>query len=494
MRYISTRDTASAVSGAQAIVSGISPEGGLFVPAQCPVFSAAEIESLRAMSYVRRAAFVLAPWLPEFSGDELSAMCASAYARFDEPAVTPVVDLPGDVHVLELWHGPTLAFKDVALQLLPRLMTASAKKIGEKREILILVATSGDTGKAALEGFRDVPGVRICVFYPKDGVSEAQRLQMVTQEGQNTRVVAVRGNFDDAQTGVKRIFTSKDCQAALGAQGTMLSSANSINLGRLIPQIVYYFSAYADLRSRGVLAQGAPMNVCVPTGNFGNILAAYYARAMGLPIRRLICASNENNVLTDFIRTGVYDRRRPFRLTSSPSMDILISSNLERLLFELSGQSDAQVRAWMRDLSETGAYRLHGQALEALDDLFYGGFATEDEVKAEIGRCFEKDRYLIDPHTAVGMCVLRAYRKETGDQTPILVDSTASPYKFGRSVLSALTGETPEADDFVCCARLAERAKQCVPAAIADLPNKTVLHRDVCAIGDMWDAVRDWRR
>ena len=515
MKYLSTRDPSDQKSGAQAIVAGLAADGGLYVPRSVPAFDLSFLKALIPLRYAQRCARVLEMWLPEMAA-ELPEMCEAAYARFDHPAVAPVKALGDGLHVLELWHGPTLAFKDMALQLLPRLMRASSRMTGEKRVLLILVATSGDTGKAALEGFAGVEGVRICVFYPQGGVSQAQRLQMITQEGGNTRVVAVKGNFDDAQTGVKKIFSDPDCIAALDKEGIALSSANSINLGRLVPQIAYYISAYADMVSQGVVALGEKIDICVPTGNFGNILAAHYAQLMGLPVGRLVCASNRNNVLSDFIHTGVYDRNRPFHLTTSPSMDILISSNLERLLFELAGHDGAQVGQWMAQLRREGRYALDGQPLEALKSLLWGGWADEGEVAVEIGRTFKEKGYLCDPHTAVALKVARDYQARERSGRPILVASTASPYKFGRAVLAALEGapdlEQQEMrqegektrrnvagipgialDDFACCDRLAALCGQTVPSAIAQLPQKPVRHSAVCETDNMWQALGPMR-
>lgn len=484
MRYVSTRDDTARASGAQAIVSGLAPDGGLYFPEHMPRFAPEGLAALLTADYPTRAAHILAQWLTDFALPDLLGMCRAAYAGFD----LPVKALGDGLHALELFHGPTLAFKDVALQLLPHLLKASGEFVGESRDILILVATSGDTGKAALEGFADVPGVSICVFYPEGGVSEAQRLQMVTQTGDNTRVVAVRGNFDDAQTGVKKIFTDPAIAALLDERGVVLSSANSINLGRLLPQIAYYCSAYLDMVKAGSVAMGDEINICVPTGNFGNILAAHFAREMGLPVHTLVCASNVNNVLTDFMRTGVYDRNRAFHLTTSPSMDILISSNLERLLFELSDRDDGQVRGFMAALSSTGQYRLTGAALERLQAGFWAGFADEQAVADEIKQTFAAQNYLIDPHTAVAFRIARDYRAATGDARPMLVTATASPYKFGRAVLEALAGAAV-GDDFACCDQLAALSGQQTPEAIAALKTRPVRHRAICDIADMWGAI-----
>lgn len=493
IEYVSTREGRTPVSAAQAIVKGISGEGGLFVPALFPPVSLEEIGRMASMSYQERARMILMRYLTDFSEEEIARMVQAAYSepRFDVPQVAPLIGLEDGRQVLELWHGPTSAFKDMALQLLPHLMTASARKLGESQEIVILVATSGDTGKAALEGFADVEGVRCVVFYPKGGVSEAQRLQMVTQEGSNTAVIAVHGNFDDAQTGVKRIFADPAAARQLHANHRRLSSANSINWGRLVPQVVYYFSAYADLVRSGAAKLGQPVNFVVPTGNFGNILAAVYARSMGLPVGRLVCASNRNNVLTDFIHTGMYDARRSFYLTSSPSMDILISSNLERMLFEVSGRDAGQVCAWMASLKDTGRYQVTGQALERLQALIWGGWADDGQVSEEIARTWQHQGYLTDPHTAVAFNVHRQYVEATGDTAPSVIVSTASPFKFGRVVAGAVMPDRPLTglNDFACCELLSGHTGWRVPPAIAALPSKPVRHSAECDPGDMLEAL-----
>lgn len=489
MVFVSTRDKNLRASAAEAIVRGIAPDGGLYVPEETPRVDAAFIAGLCDMPYYRRAASVLRPWLNAFEAEEIERMCRGAYARFDDAAVAPVRPLSGGRYVLELWHGPTLAFKDMALQLLPALLAASARKCGQTRKIVILTATSGDTGKAALEGFAGVEGVEICVFYPYGGVSEAQRLQMVTQEGANTHVFAVEGNFDDAQTGVKRIFTDADFAARLNGRGMMLSSANSINLGRLLPQIAYYFSAYADLISAGAVKLGEAIDIAVPTGNFGNILAAHYAARMGLPVARLVCASNSNNVLSEFIETGVYDRRRAFHLTSSPSMDILISSNLERMLYELAGADDKTVCAWMNGLKNEGFYKLRGDALKRLKSLMWGGWADEAAVKRQIARAFKQEGYLTDPHTAVALDVAEQYAKAREQARPLVIASTASPYKFGRTVAEAILGADAPQDEFEACRRLAKESGVQLPRAIAGLSEKKVLHTGKCAPNEMMRAV-----
>lgn len=492
MMMRSTRG-AAAVTPSRAILRGLAPDGGLYVPETFPSFTLSEISGLTGMDYEARACFVLSRFLPDFSGEELRAAVHGAYGTgFDCPEIAKLTDCGENTHALELWHGPTLAFKDMALQLLPRLLVKSAEKNGEKREIFILVATSGDTGKAALEGFLDVPGTRCCVFYPAGGVSRAQKLQMVTTAGSNTHVIAVRGNFDDAQSGVKRIFGDAAFAAEMDRQGRVLSSANSINFGRLVPQIVYYFSAYADLLGRGLIAPSEEINFCVPTGNFGDILAADYAKKAGLPVGRLICASNSNNVLTDFIRTGVYDiSNRAFLKTTSPSMDILISSNLERLLYDLEDCDAEKTASLMAALRSERRYAVEPAVLEALQQRYGAGFAAEDEVAAEIGRMWKEEHYLMDTHTAVASAVLRKYREETGDARRTVVVSTASPYKFGPAVLAAVAGAeaTQGKDDFVCCAALQQLSGLPEPDAIRLLPELPVRHTAECERDAMEEAV-----
>lgn len=437
MHYVSTRDASLNFSAAHAIEQGLSRDGGLFLPERLPQLPA--LEQLVPMSYQQRAVAIMKLFLDEFTEEELREYAEKAYGpeKFDCAAVAPVEKLHCKTHVLELWHGPTCAFKDMALQMLPYLLTASMKKNGEDKTVCILVATSGDTGKAALEGFCDVDHTKILVFYPKDGVSDIQQLQMVTQAGENVGVCAVYGNFDDAQTGVKKIFSDVQYREELLQKGYVLSSANSINWGRVLPQIVYYISAYCDLIASGEIGQGDLVNFCVPTGNFGNILACYYAKQMGLPVGKLICASNANNVLTDFIRTGIYDRNRPFYTTASPSMDILISSNLERLLFDLTG-SDEEVRGYMDELAETGRYQVSEQVLDKLREHFVSGCCDDTRTLNTIEKVFHEKGYLMDTHTAVAYTVLQDYRAATADDTPAVVVSTASPFKFCNSVLNAL--------------------------------------------------------
>ncbi len=480
MLYQSTRGDSGRVSPAEAVKRGIAPDGGLFVPTERVSFSAEEIPALIPMDYRERVARILTPYLSGFTNEEIWDCVSLAYndEHFDHPAIAPLVNLDQDLSVLELWHGPTCAFKDMALQILPHLLVKSMVKTGEDAGILVLVATSGDTGKAALEGFKDVPRTAINVFYPAEGVSEIQKLQMVTQEGNNVGVVAVRGNFDDTQSGVKKIFGDPAMAEKIAGRGFKFSSANSINWGRLAPQIVYYFSAYAELLSSGRVSSGQAVNFVVPTGNFGNILAGFYAREMGLPVNRLICAANENNVLTDFIRTGVYDRNRSFITTLSPSMDILISSNLERLLFELTGWDAAPVREWMNILNSRGRYEVDADTREKVRQLFWSDFAGDDDTMRSIRETHRRYGYVTDTHTAVGLHVYDRYRDATGDAAPAVVLSTASPFKFNASVAKALLGddETRGKTEFELLQILSEFSGMPVPWGLRDLQTRPVLH------------------
>ena len=479
MRYISTRDNTIQYSASQAIAQGLAKDGGLLTPFYIPKLPGKALEDMRDMAYQQRAVYIMKQFLEEFSVKELTDYANAAYGpdRFDSPAVAPVHTVDGNTHCLELWHGPTCAFKDMALQMLPQLLSASLRLTGEKKTACILAATSGDTGKAAMEGFADVDQTKILVFYPENGVSEIQKLQMVTQEGANVGVCAVKGNFDDAQNGVKRIFSDEALREQLAGRGYFLSSANSINWGRILPQVVYYISAYCDLLNAKEIKLGQPVNFCVPTGNFGNILACYYAKRMGLPVGKLICASNRNDVLTDFIRTGVYDRNRAFHTTMSPSMDILISSNLERLIFDLSGGDDELVREYMGRLAETGRYEITPGMKKRLQEVFYGGFCGEEETKSTIEMLYQYG-YLIDTHTAVAAKVLTDYRHETGDKTPAIFVSTASPYKFGDSVLGAI-GETPAEDSLERIAQMERVTGVGAPARLAGLKGKEIRFHDV---------------
>ncbi len=486
MEYISTRGSAPAIPSKKAVIKGIAEDNGLYIPSAFPSFGPAPFEGPQSKTYPERAVKVLRPFLSDYTDEELNAACKAAYGKnFESPQTAPLKILGDGTAVLELWHGPTQAFKDMALQLMPRLLSFALKDETEKYEVVILVATSGDTGKAALEGFADAEGVRIFVFYPHGGVSEIQRLQMVTQRGRNAGACAVRGNFDDAQDGVKQLFSDSALSRKLSAYHFQLSSANSINWGRLAPQVAYYFTGYDDMAAAGKVRQGQPILICVPTGNFGNILAAYYAIRCGLPVSRLICASNRNKVLTEFIRTGVYDRRREFFKTESPSMDILISSNLERLLFELSGRKADMVIQWMKDLSTQGWYKIDPRGLEELQKLFYGGFAGQRETLAAIRWAFEKQGYLMDTHTAVGYSVLQKYREETRDKTPALLASTASPFKFNRAVLEALGRDPSGKDEFALLDELSAISGQPVPAKLAELKSLPELHNGVCEREEM---------
>ena len=473
MKYLSTRDRALRITGAEAVKLGLSKDGGLLTPEAIPQIDGNFLKSLTNASYQERTAKVMALYLTDYGEEELLAFANNAYGpdKYDSPAGAPLRKVDGTTHCLELWHGPTSAFKDMALQMLPQLLSAALRKTGEKKTVCILVATSGDTGKAAMEGFADVPQTKIMVFYPKDGVSAVQEAQMVTQDGANVGVCAVVGNFDDAQAGVKRIFSDETIRKTLADRRYILSSANSINWGRILPQVVYYISAYCDLLRDGEIRLGDKVNFCVPTGNFGDILAAYYAGRMGLPVGRLICASNRNDVLTDFLRTGVYDKNRPFHTTMSPSMDILVSSNLERLLFDLSGGNDAEVRGYMEALNKDGKYEVSGAVKAALAEQFWGGFCDEEGTSATIAKYYKEYGYLIDTHTAVAANVLEQYRAATGDRTVTVFASTASPYKFCDHVLRAI-GEEPKGDGVALLDQLNARTGVAVPRRLAALKGK----------------------
>ena len=491
MYYHSTRDRSCRVTAAEAIARGISAEGGLFVPETLPELTAEKLQAMMGMTYAQKAEAVLGEFLTDFTAEELADCVRNAYTseKFDTENIAGISRVGERDYLLELWHGPTCAFKDMALQLLPRLLTVSAAKTEPGREIVVLVATSGDTGKAALEGFRDVPGTRMLVFYPENGVSNMQKRQMTTQEGGNVSVCAIRGNFDDAQTGVKKIFTDPAILAKLAANNQKFSSANSINWGRLAPQIVYYIAAYTALAEQGEIRLGEVVNIAVPTGNFGNILAAYYAKKMGLPIGKLICASNRNRVLTDFIETGVYDRNREFYTTSSPSMDILISSNLERLLYDLSGEDEALIREWFGALSREGRYAVTPKVLECLRANFAGGSCDDAQTAETIGRIFREYGYLCDTHTAVAVKVNADYRRESGDLRKTIIASTASPYKFTADVLAAITAHALPADDFAQMELLAELTGTVPPASLLALRDKKVRFTGSVARDEMVSAV-----
>ena len=471
MKYISTRGGIETLSSAQAIKKGLANNGGLFVPDHIPLLTDSLFDKLAKMDYAERAAEILSLFLTDYDKTELLIDCRAAYANFDTNPPAPTVKMGEGKYMLELFHGPTCAFKDMALQIMPRLLSRALKMTGEKKTAYILVATSGDTGKAALEGYRDVDGVRIKVFYPVDGVSDIQKLQMSTQEGSNVSVQAIEGNFDDAQNGVKRIFADREFNEKLREKGYILTSANSINWGRLAPQIVYYISSYIDLYNMGEIKRGEQVCFCVPTGNFGNIFAGYLAYRMGLPVKRFICASNKNNILTDFFNTGVYDRNREFYQTSSPSMDILISSNLERLLFYVCGKD--RTSNYMKQLSETGRYEIAEQELEEIRKIFVGGYTDEDGTLSEIKTTFKDTGKLIDTHTAVAYRQAEQYAEETGDK--VVTVSTASPYKFAASVLTALHKKVKGSRGVLSpLYELSEYTKTAIPAPLASLQGKAV--------------------
>ncbi len=491
MNYTSTRGrSGESLSAAQIIKQGLAKDGGLFVPEEIPTLTPDEIEALCSKSYPERAATILAKFLSDYTYDELLADCGEAYREESFPGgAAPVVKARDGIYSLELWHGPTAAFKDMALQIMPRLLSRALVKTGEKRTALILVATSGDTGKAALEGYKDVDGIRIMVFYPTGGVSRVQKMQMATQTGSNVNVTAIKGNFDDAQSGVKKIFSDEGAVAFLDENGYFFSSANSINWGRLAPQIVYYVSAYCDLLTKGEITMGDKINVCVPTGNFGNIFAAYLAKLMGLPLGKLICASNQNNILTDFLNTGRYDRNRDFHLTMSPSMDILISSNLERLLCFTAGKEDTA--KYMEDLATKGAYEVSALVKAKIDENFKGYFANECETAEIINAYYTKYNYLPDTHTAVALCAAEKYIAESGDKTPMVVASTASPYKFAADVCSSLGLKKPE-DDMDALEMLSDYTKTEITYPLRDLDKREVRFTEVIDVCDMLEAVKEY--
>ncbi len=488
--FSSTRNPQEKVTASQAILKGLADDGGLFVPNEIPVLEVS-VEELAKMSYQQTAYEVMKLFLTDFTEEELKNCINRAYdSKFDTEEIVPIVEADG-AYYLELFHGSTIAFKDMALSILPHLLTTAAKKNQVKNEIVILTATSGDTGKAALAGFADVEGTRIVVFYPKNGVSPIQEKQMVTQKGANTFVVGIHGNFDQAQTGVKKMFSDKELAKELDAHGFQFSSANSINIGRLVPQIVYYVYAYAKLYQRGVLAKDEPMNVVVPTGNFGNILAAFYAKNMGIPIHKLICASNENKVLYDFFETGKYDRNREFILTKSPSMDILISSNLERLIYRVAGNDAAKNAELMKALITDGAYEITPQMKEALKD-FYGNYTSEEEMEEVIRSLYEKTGYIIDTHTAVASGVYNKYKEATGDETKTVIASTASPFKFTRSVMDSIDKKYDSMGDFELVDELSKIGKVAVPPAIEEIRTADILHNTVCEVEQMQDTVKSF--
>lgn len=487
--YQSTRDEKNTVTASQAILQGLATDGGLFTPVSYPQVEL-DFDTLKDASYQEVAKLVLSAFLDDFTAEELDYCISHAYdSKFDTPAIAPLVKLDGQYN-LELFHGSTIAFKDMALSILPYFMTTAAKKHGLENKIVILTATSGDTGKAAMAGFADVPGTEIIVFYPKDGVSKVQELQMTTQTGDNTHVIAIDGNFDDAQTNVKHMFNDVALREKLAANKMQFSSANSMNIGRLVPQVVYYVYAYAQLVKTGQITAGEKVNFTVPTGNFGNILAAFYAKQIGLPVGKLICASNENNVLTDFFKTHVYDKKREFKVTTSPSMDILVSSNLERLIFHLVGNDATKTKELMESLVATGQYQLSNFDADILD-LFAAAYADEAETAAEIKRVYEASDYIEDPHTAVASAVYQKYRIQTGDAAKTVIASTASPYKFPVVAVEAVTGETG-LGDFEALAKLYTLSGVPVPPAVDGLETAPVRHRTSVAAKDMQAAVEDY--
>ena len=489
LMYASTRDANEKVTASEAILKGLAKDGGLYVPTTIPTLDV-ELDALAKMSYQETAYEVLKRFLTDFTEEELKHCINAAYdSKFDTEEIAPLVDADG-AYYLELFHGPTIAFKDMALSILPHLLITAARKNQVKNDIVILTATSGDTGKAALAGFADVKGTKIIVFYLKNGVSPIQEKQMVTQKGDNTFVVGIHGNFDQAQTGVKQMFSDAALAKEMDAAGYQFSSANSINIGRLVPQIAYYVYAYAKLYANGVIAKDEKINIVVPTGNFGNILAAFYAKNMGLPIAKLICASNENKVLYDFFQTGTYDKNREFMLTSSPSMDILISSNLERLIYRIAGEDAAKNTELMKDLSATGKYEITPEMKEKLDD-FYGNYTSEAETAETIRNLYEKTGYIIDTHTAVAAGVYDKYKKDTKDtDTKTVIASTASPFKFTRSVMDAIDMKYDSWGDFELVDELSKIGNVKVPQAIEEIRNAEVRHKTVCEVAEMPQVVK----
>lgn len=495
MKYISTRSPNIKVSCSEAIRLGIAPDGGLFVPEYIPELSKNDLLNLYDKNYQQIAYSILEKFLTDFTQTELKDCLDKAYNSytFDTPLICPLHPLNDFTSLLELWHGPTCAFKDLALQLLPHLLTTALKKLKDTSTLVILVATSGDTGKAALEGFKDIPGIKIIVFYPEDGVSQIQKLQMITQEGNNVAVVGVKGNFDDAQTGVKNVFGNKSFISLLNKKGYKLNSANSINWGRLVPQIVYYFSSYIYLLLSSQIKLGDKINICVPTGNFGNIMAAYYAQRMGLPVNKLIIANNENNVLTHFFKTGIYNANRELKTTISPSMDILISSNLERLLFEISNHDSEKISNFMKKLKLQGQYKIDDDLLKKIKNLFYADFATEKNTLQTIKNIFNEYKYIIDPHTAVALYVHQTYTKKSGDLTKTIIASTASPYKFNHAVMQALIGSEyiNGKTEFELLNLLSATTKTLIPKPLKELSQKPILHTMTCKKEEIQKTVAD---
>ncbi|BDU50351.1 threonine synthase [Haliovirga abyssi] len=485
MKYISTRGNYKKVNSAEAIKLGMVPEGGLFVPESIPKLNLEDLKNISKENYQEIAKKILSLFLTDFDSKEISEIVNNSYGEnFDTKDVTPLVKIKDNLYILELWHGPTAAFKDMALQMLPHLMLKSKEKVGTDKTTLILVATSGDTGKAALEGFKDIDGIEIIVFFPEEGVSKVQELQMRTTTGINTKVIGINGNFDDCQTGVKNIFSDKILATELAKKGYELSSANSINWGRLLPQIIYYFKAYFELVNNDKIKIGEKVNFSVPTGNFGNILAGYYAKEIGLPVNKFICASNKNKVLSDFINTGEYNKNRDFYKTMSPSMDILISSNLERFLFEITGHNSEKIDNWYKELNKTGKFNVDDETKNKINKIMVAGFASEDETEETISKIYSETNYLLDTHTAVGVKVVNNYNLDG----KTIVDSTANPYKFTGNVLKALTGES-EKDEFVAIDKLNEKTKVEIHRAVKGLDKKEILHNETIRKDEMKDVV-----
>lgn len=494
MLYKSTRGSET-VSSAEAIIKGLASDGGLFVPESFPQVKLQDLENMQKMNYLEQAKFILEKYLSDYTLDEINQIVDKAYSKDNfgnYPVKLKHVCKCAKISSLELWHGPTFAFKDMALQILPHLLTTAIKKTGKNEEIVILVATSGDTGKAALAGFADVPNTRIIVFYPQEGVSDIQKLQMITQKGSNVKVVAVKGNFDDAQSGVKKIFNDKQLANKMQENGYSFSSANSINWGRLLPQIVYYFNSYIQVVKDERIKLGDKINFVVPTGNFGNILAGFYAKQMGLPVNRFICASNSNNVLTDFIKTGCYNRNRKFHKTISPSMDILISSNLERFLYYLTNGNDKQVATWMEQLNRIGQYDIGERYTEKMQELFFGCCVDDNDTKITIKEVFNSHEYLLDTHTAVAWKACQVYRQATGDQHQSIILSTASPFKFAQDVLEALQpGQVIPDNPFESLIKLSDIADLKVPIEMELMAQASILHNDVIEKEEMKKIVKE---
>lgn len=493
--YISTRGNSAPVTASQAILQGMVPEGGLFVSDTIPQLSIDEVKEIVSGSYQDAAKKVFSYFLNDYSAEQIAECVEKAYnaERFDSEKIAPLHSLSDDAHILELWHGPTLAFKDVALQIMPHFLVKAIEKSGQEQDVVILVATSGDTGKAALEGFKNVEGVQIIVLYPHGKVSEIQKLQMVTTNGNNTHVVAVEGNFDDCQTAVKNIFTDDSFNEKISELGYVFSSANSINWGRLLPQVVYYFTSYGELVKKGKIQFGDQVNFVVPTGNFGNILAAYYAYRMGLPVNKLICASNDNNVLTDFFESGIYNRNRNFIQTITPSMDILISSNLERFLFEMNGHNGELISEWMKQLQQQGSFDIGADLKEKIEGILYAGFANEEQTKQTIGQIYNESEYVLDPHTAVAVKVYQDYVQKTQDHTVTVIDATASPYKFNATVLEAIKGSDAleNQNEFAISETIEKMSGMPIPASFKELKTLPELHDRVTEIKELKEVIVD---